>query len=63
MKERTETLTYKCNAPDEVFVERYEDVPEEHKNIIESQGSLPCDGGGIPGEWCLRGCAYFGGRT
>lgn len=43
-----------CNAPDEVFTPNYEDVPVEHKKIIERQGNLGCEGGGVEGWWCVR---------
>lgn len=46
-----------CGAPKGTFDENEEAIPEIAKKVIQHQGGLPCDGGGVPGEWCIR-CAF-----
>lgn len=47
--------TIECNAPLVVFTEpKYEDIPEAYRQVIDAQNGLPCDGGGVPDDWCRR---------
>lgn len=52
-----------CIAPEELFAENYADVPDELMVIVGEQNGLPCDGGGVPGEWCqtkkIGGCHWM----
>lgn len=52
------TITIGCTAPDEMFPDsgEWDDIPPEIQDEIPD-GGLPCDGGGVPGVWCLR-CKY-----
>ena len=51
----TYTKTIECTAPLVVFTEQnYEDIPEAYRYVIDAQNGLPCDGGGVPGNWCRR---------
>ena len=43
---------YICYADEHYFVPSYDDVPVDLKNELETNGGLPCDGGGVPGPWC-----------
>jgi hypothetical protein len=43
-----------CSIPDVYLEGAWEDIPEADQKIIEKQHGLPCDGGGMTGEWCLR---------
>lgn len=52
---RRVTVIYECRAPDELFGE-WDDVPQESRDKIG--GGLPCDGGGVPGAWCSKGCFW-----
>jgi hypothetical protein len=52
-------LTATCFADSQLFLP-YEDLPKAAKREFKVNGSIPCEGGGIPGEWCA-GCR-FGGR-
>lgn len=53
-----------CIAPQVIFSENWADIPAEDREIISRQKGLPCDGGGVPGEWCQKwrartsGCHY-----
>lgn len=53
-------------ADDKLFsAENFDDLPRVWQQIIDTQHGLPCDGGGVPGEWCNRGlrhCYWFGGE-
>ena len=42
-----------CSMPEEGF-DKWADVPEHIKGLIQAQCGLPCDGGGVPGWWCRR---------
>ena len=59
-----------CFAPESIFMgedenghiqaSKWEDIPERWQRIIKKMGGLPCDGGGIPGPWCIKGdCLFF----
>jgi hypothetical protein len=52
MMTRKECTTYHCEIPDEYLGDTWDDLPDEIKTIIDKQGGLPCDGGGVPGRWC-----------
>ena len=60
IKEETITTIYKCEAPDLLFRLSDDIIPLAWYSIIESQGGLPCSGGGTPGSWCV-GCHWFAG--
>lgn len=45
-----------CYASPELFL-RWEDTSPEAKLEFEQNGSIPCEGGGLPGEWCC-GCRF-----
>jgi len=53
-----EVFVVHCKAPEEVFVEDYDDIPAELQVAIEDQDGLGCDGGGRPGWWC-SGCRWM----
>ena len=58
---RAYVVIYECGAPEkEVLDSEWENIPDEHKKIINEQGGLPCDGGGVPGDWCLCVSKGFG---
>lgn len=44
------TFVYSCYASPELFKPRWDDLSLEAKDEVEKNGSLPCDGGGVPGE-------------
>lgn len=49
------TETIECTAPLVIFTEAScEDIPLAYREIIDDQNGLPCDGGGVPGRWCVR---------
>ena len=52
MRTRKECITYRCEIPDEFLSDDWYNLPKEVKTIIDQQGGLPCDGGGVPGQWC-----------
>lgn len=68
MRTRRECITYQCNIPDRYLEEDYDLIPIGVRMTIDAQGGLPCDGGGIPGSWCMLTseghgtCQWFGGR-
>lgn len=47
---------YRCGAPEELFKDDWEEVPQSLKEQVPADG-LHCDGGGVPGSWC-RGCTW-----
>lgn len=50
---------FNCGAPEVLFGE-WDDVPSDLKEQVDKQNGLPCDGGGVPGEWCSD-CQWDGG--
>jgi len=54
-------VEYNCDAPDEIFARTTDEIPEDMMNIIDRQHGLPCDAGGLPGEWCSS-CHWTGGK-
>lgn len=50
-------MEIECGAGTTILGGEWEDVPEADRLIITKQNGLPCDGGGVPGRWCLR-CHY-----
>lgn len=59
-KGRAYSLTaFICTADDDLFGE-WDDLPDHARQEYEDNGPVPCDGGGVPGEWCTR-CRF--GRT
>lgn len=49
--------TYACHAPEALFAEELDPEVEAQFLRVVKNGGLPCDGGGVPGEWCAR--CYF----
>ena len=45
---------YVCYADDGYFLPSYDDVPVYLKDELNTNGGLPCDGGGMPGPWCCH---------
>ena len=45
-----------CHADPAMFLP-WEKLPEEFIQEITANGSIPCEGGGLPGEWC-GGCRF-----
>lgn len=52
------TLEIPCMA-DPMLFRRWEDMPPKARKEFEKNGPIPCEGGGVPGEWCL-GCRFVG---
>ena len=51
-KPRKETeVVFQCFADSRMFVRNFEDMPKGMQ-LIFKEISLPCDAGGVPGEWC-----------
>lgn len=51
---RSDTIIkFSCHAPAYYFLAT-EVVPKKCWDEIRSNGPLPCSGGGVPGEWCMR---------
>lgn len=46
-------VRFNCHASEDYFLE-WEDIPQEVKDEIERNGGIPCEGGGVPGDWCTR---------
>ena len=44
---------FNCHAPEDYFLD-WEDTPQDVKDEIERNGGIPCEGGGVPDEWCAR---------
>ena len=43
-----------CKAPSEdYFVKDLEDARQEVKDELDENGSIPCEGSGCPGLWCV----------
>lgn len=40
-----------CFADPVLFLD-WDEVPAEAQNEISVNGPIPCEGGGLPGEWC-----------
>lgn len=47
-----------CVAPEEVFLDDYDQIPAVLRAVIEASDGLPCEGGGVPGYWCALGCPW-----
>jgi hypothetical protein len=45
-----------CHAKPVLF-RPWEKMPEAAKREFKINGPIPCEGGGIPGEWCA-GCRF-----
>lgn len=54
--EEVEGNIYCCYGHESIFGE-WEDIPQEHKNIISALGGLKCEGYGNPSGECWR-CYY-----
>ena len=44
---------FHCHA-DAGYFAAWEDVPTPLKDELEEHGGLPCEGGGLPGVWCVK---------
>ena len=45
------SYTYRCHAPEQMFVREFADMPQAMQEAFQVI-SLPCEGGGKPGPWC-----------
>jgi hypothetical protein len=45
-----------CFADPVLFV-GWEKMPDSARNEFNQNGPIPCEGGGLPGEWC-QGCRF-----
>ena len=62
MKSRTAAREYTCHAQIELFTLEWSELPAEWRAAIREMRCLPCDGGGVPGNWCSSGsCVWDGG--
>lgn len=50
-----------CYADPILFLS-FDDMPKAAQKEFSKHGSIPCEGGGVPGEWC-RGCRFGGVET
>lgn len=46
-------IRFKCHA-DPVLFKPWEEMPKKAQNEFTRNGPIPCEGGGVPGEWCLQ---------
>ncbi len=54
---RHETVTLaSCHASPKLFIE-WDKMSKAAKNEFETNGPIPCEGGGVPGFWC-DGCRF-----
>lgn len=49
-------LSCRCFA-DPVLFRQWEHMPQEARDEFKNNGPIPCEGGGVPGEWCA-GCRF-----
>ncbi len=47
------TVECECHAAAELFL-RWEELSPAARKEFQDQGPIPCEGGGLPGEWCAR---------
>lgn len=47
----TATVRCQCFAKSVLFLS-WESMPEEARVEFKENGPIPCEGGGVPGEWC-----------
>lgn len=53
-------VTFGCFADPALFQPvRFQELPKKVQNEFNKNGSIPCEGGGMPGEWCM-GCRFGG---
>lgn len=45
-----------CFAKPILFI-GWDNMPADAKEEFETNGPIPCEGGGLPGEWCA-GCRF-----
>lgn len=50
-------LVIQCMAEPRLFLDWDKMTPKE-RDEFKQHGSIPCDGGGRPGEWCF-GCRFM----
>ena len=48
------TIEFRCHASPALFRKKWEELSDGAKREYETNGTMPCEGGGVPGEWCLR---------
>lgn len=46
-------LEAKCFAPSAMFTAEWEDIPKKFQAVY-SENNIPCEGGGVAGEWCAK---------
>ena len=49
-------VTASCHAAPGLFLD-WDDMTSEHRDEFDLHGPIPCEGGGVPGEWC-EGCRF-----
>lgn len=50
------TVECECHAAPELF-KQWEDLSKAARREFKVNGPIPCEGGGLPGEWCA-GCRF-----
>lgn len=55
------TLEAECYAHPRLFLP-YEQLNKAERREFDTNGPIPCEGGGTPGEWC-NGCRFGGLQT
>lgn len=50
---REATVRCRCHASHELFLP-YERLSDQVKEEFTVNGPIPCEGGGMPGEWCVH---------
>ena len=62
MRETRITAKIKCDAPEDVFSEDYEDILPKNQVLIEKHNGIPCEGTGHINIWCEKClfCSWFG---
>ncbi len=59
MRKTTMIVKITCSAPEVVFTEKYEDIPEDIRYHIETYGALQCEGSGNMNIYCEE-CYWAG---
>lgn len=50
---QTAIMIYQCFAKPVLFLP-WDDMPKTAQREFKKNGPIPCEGGGMPGEWCLN---------
>ncbi len=45
------TIDFECHAKPELFL-AWDDMSKAAQKEFTKNGPIPCEGGGVPGEWC-----------